>query len=562
MVKPIKLQALFNFKNIILVTKNLQLSLLMVFSITYLAAQNPTNGSFTNFTGNSVTPASWINTLGYDPSTSFGVSPSVDVLDISFSSYSGISTVPCVPSPNGGSWVGLSDLPMFNENEAIQQTVSGFVIGQTYTISYYAANFGGAPFDDEGYVRIYFNGVQIASSPLLPLLANTWVPVSTTFIPPATSGVLQIDASTTSLPSGNGSYFSVDGLSITLSSPAPCNAGNTAPNLNQASTCISGNFNLTSLSASNTPAGTILGWYSGTPASVANAIGNSASVGSGTYYAAFYDEANNCFSPTSPLVLHPNPVAGFTNSEACLGLPSSFTDNSTVSTGTISQWSWDFGDGGSSTQQNPSNVYASQNSYSVSLTVTSDVGCIDSYTAISNVIASPIASFIYSPSEPTIYSPTVNFFNTSTAGSVAWDFGDGQTSSEAQPIHTYPSSQGIYTVTLIIGSGTCSDTASATLIVQDNLIYYVPNTFTPDGDKFNPTFKPVFTSGIDPYAYSLMIFDRWGELIFESRNPQIGWDGTYNNVRVQEGVYTWKIKFKLLDGDDRREIYGTVLSIR
>jgi gliding motility-associated-like protein len=100
------------------------------------------------------------------------------------------------------------------------------------------------------------------------------------------------------------------------------------------------------------------------------------------------------------------------------------------------------------------------------------------------------------------------------------------------------------------------------VVVQDNLIYYVPNTFTPDGDIFNQTFKPVFTSGFDPYNYSLMIFDRWGELIFESRNTQVGWDGTYNNRIAQEGVYTWRIQFKLLEGDDRREIFGTVLSIR
>ena len=58
------------------------------------------------------------------------------------------------------------------------------------------------------------------------------------------------------------------------------------------------------------------------------------------------------------------------------------------------------------------------------------------------------------------------------------------------------------------------------------------------------------------------IFDRWGELIFESRNSQVGWDGTYNNQIAQEGVYTWRIQFKLLEGDDRREIFGKVLSIR
>ena len=89
--------------------------------------------------------------------------------------------------------------------------------------------------------------------------------------------------------------------------------------------------------------------------------------------------------------------------------------------------------------------------------------------------------------------------------------------------------------------GDCEDEDS----LRDVLIYFVPNSFTPDGDEHNQVFQPIFTSGIDPLQYTLLIFNRWGELIFESHNKEIGWKGTYgtNNRKAQSGVYAWKISF-------------------
>ena len=72
----------------------------------------------------------------------------------------------------------------------------------------------------------------------------------------------------------------------------------------------------------------------------------------------------------------------------------------------------------------------------------------------------------------------------------------------------------------------------------------MPNAFTPDDDEFNQTFMPVFTSGFDPQDFTLLIFDRWGELIFESHNHDVGWDGKFQGKLVQDGVYVWKIEFK------------------
>jgi gliding motility-associated-like protein len=101
-----------------------------------------------------------------------------------------------------------------------------------------------------------------------------------------------------------------------------------------------------------------------------------------------------------------------------------------------------------------------------------------------------------------------------------------------------------------------------TIQLNEEVIYYVPNSFTPDDDDYNPTFQPVFTSGYDPYDFTLVLFNRWGEIIFESHDASVGWDGTYNGDPVQDGTYTWKIEFKTTATDERRVVLGQVNLIK
>jgi len=112
----------------------------------------------------------------------------------------------------------------------------------------------------------------------------------------------------------------------------------------------------------------------------------------------------------------------------------------------------------------------------------------------------------------------------------------------------------------------CVDTAYSTIQIYEDLIFYIPNTFTPDNDDYNPTFQPIFTAGYDPYDYTLLIFNRWGEIVFESHNTEIGWDGTYGSNDeidlVQDGTYTWKIEFKTTRNDERVMRVGHVNIIR
>jgi len=124
---------------------------------------------------------------------------------------------------------------------------------------------------------------------------------------------------------------------------------------------------------------------------------------------------------------------------------------------------------------------------------------------------------------------------------------------------------GTYVINLIRYNGSCpSEPMSYTITIKgcEKLIYYVPNAFTPDGDDYNQKFTPVFTSGIDIYNFHLMIFNRWGELLFESFDSTKGWNGNYGGIPCQDGIYTWKVDFGVVGTDERITDHGHVVLIR
>jgi gliding motility-associated-like protein len=127
------------------------------------------------------------------------------------------------------------------------------------------------------------------------------------------------------------------------------------------------------------------------------------------------------------------------------------------------------------------------------------------------------------------------------------------------------SDTGTYVINVIrINDGCPSLPQSYTVNVTkcDEPIYFVPNAFTPDGDNFNQSFIPIFTTGVDPYNYHLTIFNRWGEIVFESYDMSKGWNGKYSDFSCQDGVYTWKIEFKVIKNDERVLEMGHVVLIK
>ena len=125
--------------------------------------------------------------------------------------------------------------------------------------------------------------------------------------------------------------------------------------------------------------------------------------------------------------------------------------------------------------------------------------------------------------------------------------------------------EGMFTLSVVHYSNGCVSNPQETVITIDNCpeeLIYIPNTFTPDGNEHNQTFLPVFTSGFDPYDYNLSIYNRWGNLIFESNDHKVGWDGTFNNGYAQDGTYHWIIQYGDLQTDKKTKITGFITLLK
>jgi len=199
--------------------------------------------------------------------------------------------------------------------------------------------------------------------------------------------------------------------------------------------------------------------------------------------------------------------------------------------------------------------------------VTTSLGnCTSTDEMTITVVSLPDAGFSFNPNPVTIEDTELEFtqHNLYDGELYDWSFGDNMSSSLDSPIHIYPEIAGLsYEVKLIVTDSIgCIDSSSTQVTIFDVLIYYIPNAFTPDGDTYNETFQPVFTSGFDPYDYHLVIFNRWGETVFESYNDQEGWDGSYNGGNAPDGVYVWTVKFGEILSDKKYNDKGIVTLVR
>jgi gliding motility-associated-like protein len=178
-------------------------------------------------------------------------------------------------------------------------------------------------------------------------------------------------------------------------------------------------------------------------------------------------------------------------------------------------------------------------------------------TSYINVVIHPTPTANYSPSTFTASVPNDNitFTNLSTnANTYYWSFGDGITTNAVSPIHNYRD-VGYFNVELIAyNKYGCSDTIAKKILVISDIVF--PNVFTPNpngpnggiydvNDYSNDVFFP-YTAGV--VEYDLKIFNRWGELIFQSFDLKIGWDGYFKNKLCQQDGYVWKADVKFFDG--------------
>ena len=229
-------------------------------------------------------------------------------------------------------------------------------------------------------------------------------------------------------------------------------------------------------------------------------------------------------------------------SSSCAPLAVQFMDLSTVVPSGSTYW-WQFGDGGTSTQQNPSYTYNIPGSYTVTLTITSGAGCSSSTSLqAADVFANPIAAFYVAPTVGTLGNVT-SFFDQSQPliSTWNWNFGDGLgTASIQHPTYTYPDT-GTFTITLVVTTqGGCMDSTTATILIRDDFFsLYVPNVFTPNGDGINDLFIP---NGIYE-RISFYVFDRWGEEVFHTTSKNDAWNGKFRDHKgdCPNGTYVYMI---------------------
>ncbi|WP_341906147.1 gliding motility-associated C-terminal domain-containing protein [Fluviicola taffensis] len=237
------------------------------------------------------------------------------------------------------------------------------------------------------------------------------------------------------------------------------------------------------------------------------------------------------------------------------------TTDSTLSQNTI----WRISNGDEFIDVNSLTTSSMMNgTYDVQLIVTSPDGCIDSttFTDTLTVMQTPVADFKWSPEPITMFNTQVLFTEYSLyANTYEWSFPGASPNSSTNDDQTvlYPDGQtGTYYVTLIATSYLgCADTVTKEVVILPEVIIYAPNTFTPDGDEFNQTWR-IYIEGVDEFDFELQIFNRWGEVIWESHDVNASWDGTYNGQLVPQGTYTWLVRTRELISDKKYVWNGSI----
>lgn len=262
------------------------------------------------------------------------------------------------------------------------------------------------------------------------------------------------------------------------------------------------------------------------------------------YYVSVYDSCSGTIVTDSVIVfiMPPTSVAFSVDSmDGCVPLTVHFTDLSVTQQDQIAIWIWDFGNGDTSHAQSPVHIFTSPGSYSVTLTVITTSGCITTLVngAVIDVYPVPVAGFSWDQTGSIGDQPEVQFTDLSTgATNWLWLFGDNTTDNSINPLHTYGQT-GSFTATQIVSNTYgCADTAVMQLELTGEFVIYVPNTFTPGQGIYNNTFGGI---GSGVVGYHMMIFDRWGMLIFESNDYSVQWDGRFKGNLVQQDTYVWVI---------------------
>jgi len=265
---------------------------------------------------------------------------------------------------------------------------------------------------------------------------------------------------------------------------------------------------------------------------------------------------DNCGTPSifDTLSVYILPLPEFTfQPDITLGCQPLTVNFSSYANNSSYEYYWDFGDINSNDNNsldiNPSHIYDDYGTFSVTLTAKTDSGCTNSLTVpdLITVYQKPISKFKADKNIASVINPQINYYNLSSyASTYHWMFGDGDSSIIYSPSHLYPENPNVwYDVTLIVKTEhNCVDTSYDRIFIRDEYTFYAPTAFTPDGDGVNDEWF-VVGHGISDENFRLLVFNRWGEIIWESTSQYNKWDGTVKGGKelAPMGEYTWKVYY-------------------
>jgi gliding motility-associated-like protein len=229
----------------------------------------------------------------------------------------------------------------------------------------------------------------------------------------------------------------------------------------------------------------------------------------------------------------------------------------------VNNWQWTLDENQTSAQQNPQALYRNFNQKNIRLVVGNGF-CTD--TASQVVALTNFLKADFSVYEDNCPNEPVKFTSLAQGQLItghSWTFGDGGTATDASPTHIYLQPYNTtayivrYTVTDSIG---CQNTAQKTVKVYSSCFIAVPNAFTPNNDGKNDLLHPL--NAIKAEQLDFRVFNRWGQLVFQTNDWKRGWDGTMQGHLQGTGVYAWYLTFVDRDTKERRQMKGTSILIR
>jgi gliding motility-associated-like protein len=284
----------------------------------------------------------------------------------------------------------------------------------------------------------------------------------------------------------------------------------------------------------------------------------------GTFPVTLTITENGCSEEyTSDVYVYEKPVAnyGLASPVACVMQYVHFIDSSKKDSPLSYQW--DFGDGSTSGEPNPYHIYETLGSYLTSVIITTAHGCSDTFDLQDTIIVlpAPTAGFTVTPTDTSVFYADITMTDQSSGTSAcAVYWGDGTVYNDCDSVHRYLKHGGYTIMQVVVNTSGCYDTAYSEVIIRPEFMCWIPNAFTPGKDDgMNDIFKPKL---IGVREYSFMIFNRWGEKMFETQDPADGWNGHFKGTLAKSDVYIYKISFRDDVRNDPHEYIGNVSLIR